>query len=629
MPIPLDRPQRALVDRLLKVGFKIQAAARLGLPNVARFVWYKLQLKNGWGPAALQPSAIENGDMFRHVEIDSSLEPSASLFPIRYFGWLASDATAEKAPDWFLNPVAVRRFTPVDVPWYRLPDFDPNFGDIKWVWELSRLDWMIRLAQYARAGKRAGSREILNGWLRDWLEKNPPYLGPNWKCGQETSIRVLHLAFAANILRQVDNPSKPLMDTILAHLRRIASSTHYAIAQDNNHGTSEAAALFVGGAWMARCCPGRGYEALAEKGRHLLEERVQRLIMTDGSFSQYSVNYHRLMLDTLSLAELWRRNMAQSAFSDLFYARARAATNWLHSIVDSKSGEVPNIGANDGARLLPLTDGYRDFRPSVQTACALFLERRAYDATSCDEQLRWLDLVTPSLHMTPSQSVTYADGGFAVMRRGDVGVVARFPRFRFRPSHADALHLDIWFRGDNILRDSGTYSYLVDDQTMALFTGVAGHNTVQFDGRDQMPRLSRFLYGGWLSTKHLEPVAEQEDGRLRWSAAYRDWLGAEHQRAVLLSDRDCRISDRVAGFKSNAVLRWHLGHGAWTWEGDVLCGERGVRITVKSGAAAVRREIIPRQISLYYGKLESVSVLEVEVRSPCELETVIAWPPMP
>lgn len=627
MPVQYQRPHGALADRLLKASFKIQAAVRLGLPNVARFVWYQLQLKNGWGAAALQGPAIAVGDLFHRVKFDHSFEPSAPLFPIRYFGWLASDATADKAPDWFLNPVTERRFTSVDVPWYRLPDFDPNFGDIKWAWELSRLDWMIRLAQYARTDKHPAALDILNNWLRDWLEKNPPYLGPNWKCGQETSIRVLHFAFAAHILRQVDVPSKPLIDTILTHLRRIAASTHYAVAQDNNHGTTEAAALFVGGTWMARCCPGQDYDILAEQGRHLLEERVQRLIMSDGSFSQYSVNYHRLMLDTLSMAEFWRRSMAKAAFSDPFYARARAATHWLFSMVDGTTGDAPNIGANDGARLLPLTDGYRDFRPSVQFACTLFLERRPYDVAYCDEQLRWLDLPVPSLPMDPSTSETYADGGFAVMRRSDTCVVARFPRFRFRPSHADALHLDIWRRGDNILRDSGTYSYLVDDQTMAHFSGVTGHNTVQFDGRDQMPRLSRFLYGRWLSSKHLEPVDELDDGRLRWSAAYRDWMGAEHRRTVFLSDEDCRINDRVTGFKSSAVLRWHLGDGVWTWDGDVLCGQQGVRITVRASTPAARREVVPRQTSLYYGKSESALALEIEVRSPCELETVIAWPP--
>lgn len=40
----------------------------------------------------------------------------------------------------------------------------------------------------------------MNLWLNDWCENNPPYLRVNWKCGQEASIRVMHLIMAAYIL---------------------------------------------------------------------------------------------------------------------------------------------------------------------------------------------------------------------------------------------------------------------------------------------------------------------------------------------------------------------------------------------------------------------------------------------
>ncbi|MCK7461449.1 MAG: hypothetical protein MZU84_04970 [Sphingobacterium sp.] len=67
-------------------------------------------------------------------------------------------------------------------------------------------------------------------------------------------------------------------------------------AQDNNHGTSEAAGLFIGGSWLATVDRNRYNQAqgYAEKGRKWLEERVKKLVAADGSFSQHSVNYHRV-----------------------------------------------------------------------------------------------------------------------------------------------------------------------------------------------------------------------------------------------------------------------------------------------------------------------------------------------
>ena len=86
-------------------------------------------------------------------------------------------------------------------PWWQIPDFDPRVGDIKTIWEASRFDWVLTCAQHACHGDPVGV-ERLNTWLADWVANNPPYLGPNWKCGQEASIRVIHLAVAALILDQ-------------------------------------------------------------------------------------------------------------------------------------------------------------------------------------------------------------------------------------------------------------------------------------------------------------------------------------------------------------------------------------------------------------------------------------------
>jgi hypothetical protein len=606
-----------------QIRLKLRTAVKLGLPNVGRLLWYKFQLKSGIGPAALAPRAAAGGDVFRAPAPDSPHPEPPSALPLRYFGWLESSASADRAPDWFLNPDNGLHFSRVDAPWHKLPDFDAAFGDIKWVWELSRWDWIIRFAQHVRHGADPFWRETLNRWLTDWLSKNPPYRGPNWKCGQETSLRVLNLAYAARLLDQVARPSKPLIEIVLAHLDRIAASTHYAIAQDNNHGTSEGAALFIGGTWMMHCkANGKN---IAYEGRRLIENRVARLVMPDGTFSQYSVNYHRLMLDTLSMAELWRRDKGEPEFSATFYERARAATEWLRAMVSADSGDAPNIGANDGARLLQFTAGYRDYRPSVQLASALFWDRSAYGPGPWNDGLRWLGLDEPATRMAETGSRIFSDGGFAILCKGDVRIFARFPRFRFRPGHADALHVDLWYRERNILRDSGTYSYGTTPDRMAHFMGCEGHNTIQFDNRDQMPKISRFLYGRWLESEDVAPIRERADGSLEWGAAYTDWLGARHRRTVVLSGETCEVSDTVSHFKSKAVLRWHLAPGAWTLKNNVLEGN-DLRLELRSNGTFDRVRLVESDASLYYGRADRIPVLEIEMTSPATVITSISWP---
>ena len=71
--------------------------------------------------------------------------------------------------------------------------------------------------------------------------------------------------------------------------------------------------------------------------------------MNDGSFSQYSTNYHRLVIDTLIQVENWRINFQQKEFSSSYYLSITKAIFWLKEFIDKESGMAPNLGANDGA----------------------------------------------------------------------------------------------------------------------------------------------------------------------------------------------------------------------------------------------------------------------------------------
>jgi hypothetical protein len=578
-------------------------AWRLGIRNVASVALYRLRTRIGAVRARGEP--VSPGDVFL---------PSADEAPA---------APSDAPPDWFLNPFTGARFPHPEQPWHRLPDFDRAVGDIKCVWELSRLGWVPRLAQRYRSAADAAHLDRLNGWLRDWLEKNPPYLGPNWKCGQEASIRVLNLATAAFILEQVGTAPASLCDLIRLHLRRIEPTLGYGRAQDNNHGTSEAAALFVGGTWLAARGHGSG-ERWARRGRAMLEERVERLVAADGSFSQYSVNYHRLVLDTLAIAEVWRRQLDLPAFSERWRERAKAATYWLYAMTDGTTGDAPNLGANDGARLLQLADtAYRDYRPAVQLAMALFSDRRAYEGEGeWNRPLQWLGIELPPIAAALPQSAEFDDGGFAVLRRDQAKAVMRYPRFRFRPGHADALHVDLWQGGANLLRDGGSYSY-ADEAWHGYFSGTASHNTVQFDDRDQVPRLGRFLFGDWLETEAVEPLRQGRDSTT-FAAGYRDRHGARHHRRIVLEDACLRVEDRVESFARKAVLRWRLMPGTWRIDGQSVTDGRHA-LSVSANVPMRRFALVSGWESRHYMEKTELPVLEAEIAEPGQLTTEYRW----
>lgn len=615
---------------------KIDTARRLGVSNIMRVGLYRLGLRTGLHPVVRLRAVIGGHEFFQlpaPAIAANRLEPSWKWqSAATYFGW-RDIPLSDAVPNWHTNPFLGAQAQHQDQPWWEIPDFAPEVGDIKTVWEPSRFDWLLPMAQRARLGD-AHELSRMNDWLADWCRANPAYRGPNWKCGQEASIRVIHLAVAAQLLEQVTETHSDLLGLVEAHMRRIHPTVSYAMGQDNNHGTSEAAGLYIGGHWL-RVNGVPEAERWARAGARLLENRIRRLITPDGSFSQYSVNYHRLMLDTLCVVELWRRWHALEAFSSLFYERARAATNWLYAMVNATTGEAPNLGANDGARLLPLVDtDYRDYRPTVQLAMALFADRRAYSAPGLhDTHLGWLDVAIPGISAPAPEPMQLDDGGYALMRKGPWFALLRYPRYQFRPSHCDALHVDLWYGADNVLRDAGSYSYNTDPEWQQYFPGTAAHNTIQFDDRDQMPRLSRFLRGAWLQAHDVAAVKE-EGGSLTAAAAYRDRKNATHSRRVQVRDDGLIVHDRIAGFSERAVLRWRLLPDEWELHSEKrdVTDDAGSRVVVSNGPYSlevqanvpmVRCELVQGWESRYYLQKTPLPVLEVEVRSPGTLTTIL------
>ena len=153
------------------------------------------------------------------------------------------------------------------------------------------------------------------------------------------------------------------------------------------------------------------------------------------------------------------------------------------------------------------------------------------------------------------------------------------------------------------------------------------HNTVQFDDRDQMPKLGRFLFGNWLKTKHVSSIAAS-DSRVSCSASYRDYRGAEHFREINLNSGSLSIFDEIKGFKKKAVIRWRLTESEWILENT----KNGVQVSnglntlsVTSDVPILRADLVDGFKSLFYMQKQSVPVLEVEIGSAGTISTEFSW----
>ena len=210
----------------MSFAVRARTAWALGLRNMVRAVTYRTAIRAGIHPVQKIAFEAPAGPFFREPVTVSPL-PSRDEWQgeMRAFGHLPVPI-GPAPPNWHANVMDGSVQDAGDRAWWTIPDF--GSVDIKTVWELSRFDWVIAFVQMAATGE-APALARLNAWLDDWLAANRPGRGPNWKCGQEASIRLLHLAAGALILDQIDRPEPALAALVRLHLQRIAPTLSYAL----------------------------------------------------------------------------------------------------------------------------------------------------------------------------------------------------------------------------------------------------------------------------------------------------------------------------------------------------------------------------------------------------------------
>lgn len=509
-------------------------------------------------------------------------------------------------PDWHLNPSNNVRL-PTDQHWSLIGDFQA--GDIKLVWEASRFGVVFPLVR-AYAGTR-DERYAAAFWqlIEDWGAHNPPQTGANWKCGQETTFRLM--AWCFGLYGFADSPhSTPervvsMAAMIAAQAERIAGNIAYAQSQKNNHGISEGVGLWTVGLLFPELAQA---EKWREHGQRVIVNETRRQIYADGSYVQHSTNYHRVMLHDL----LWALRLGEinaRRLPDEVYTRFEQATQFLYQLVDGTTGSVPNYGANDGALILPLNNcAYTDFRPVVQAACVLAQNKRVYPAGAWDEDLLWL-FGRADFETGHRSQVDLAAGGYYTLRGAHSWAMIRCAHYQDRPSHADQLHFDLWWRGINIACDAGTYLYNGQPPWDNRLAATAMHNTATVDGHDQMTRAGRFLWLDWAQGRVTRQAANY------WEGEHNGYAPVRHQRGILKLDDDTwMVIDRLSDQTDHEYrLHWLLPDLPYHADESKVrlqtnAGDYNVQVgcSVQSAFSLVRADTASTRgwCSLYYGEKE-------------------------
>jgi hypothetical protein len=444
-------------------------------------------------------------------------------------------------------------------------------GDIKYVWEPARFGWAYVLGRAYHLTQSESYAEAFWKYFEDFTEANPPNLGPHWMNGQEVAIRLMALVWAGQVFETAAVSSVARRarhaGSVAAHATRIPPTLVYARAQNNNHLVTEAAGLYTAGLALPDHPQASKWRAL---GWRWLDWSFRQQISGHGEYIQHSTNYHRVMLQ----AALWVHAIKDMDWPRLTFQSLGRATHWLFSLLDPASGRTPNLGANDGALILPLAvTPFNDLRPTVQAAARAFL-RFQMPGGVWDELSLWLGL---DAHEKAYESSLY----LADQPRGrNSWAYLRATQFPSRLGHMDQLHLDLWWRGLNVAQDAGTYLYNADPPwDNPLVTGRV-HNTVTVDGRDQMTRGGRFMTLDWFPAYSRSVVAVDESVLGQVTGYHTGYSGVRHERTVTVyTDERWVVEDKLISKEAHTYrLHWLLPD----WEWGIENRESGFGIRLKA-----------------------------------------------
>jgi hypothetical protein len=448
-------------------------------------------------------------------------------------------------------------------------------GDVKYVWELNRLQHLVLLAlAFSRTGN-AKYREEIVGQTISWISSNPFMMGLNWKSPLEAAIRLISWAFVTCLLGN-EFPSifhDKLRATIYQHQYFIWKfySKH---SSANNHLIGEMAGLYVASVIWPLYQESSSWRSMA---RETLIQETMRQVGPDGVGRELATEYQLFILEFLLVAGALGQ-AAGDRFPEQFWQRLNCMITFLSAISD-RNGNLPMFGDGDSGQVvaLPETIQVRTQR-LVRLGCGN--GEPITGPAGRDARTRLLLWGQSSEHF-PLRSGprwheglrAFSDGGYYVLRVGqdrddammivfDAGPLGLPPLYAH--GHADALSFWLSCGGQEFLVDPGTFCYYTNESWRSYFRSTAAHNTIRIDRQDQSIPIGRFQWAkaARCRTDHINDTDEWVEVEACHDGYRRLADPVLHRRRLRLfkESRKLLICDRLDSASSHDIeIFFHFG----------------------------------------------------------------------
>lgn len=432
---------------------------------------------------------------------------------------------------------------------YRL---ELGIGDVKYVWEFGRMQYLPVLAADAVLNGNALSLAAVQAAIDSFHRYNPPFRGVHWAELLNVAIRAINVLLALSFCgRQLTEASIQRARALLAAHARLLALFPSLHSSANNHLIAERAAEYL----LALALPEHaGASRVRAAARATLIVEADKQILADGWPAEQSPSYGAFSAEFVLLSA-WVGAAAGEPFPEVTLKRLDAFGEQLQWLANQQA-RVPSLGDNDEGRVLTHGTHENDYPMSVASAIAAVRGRPLRCARRPVAPLRDLLFGVPETAPAPGPGQRqFTHGGCSVDRRRLAGrdCILTFDHGALgylsiaAHGHADALAITLDVDGQAVLCDPGTYLYHSGARWRDWFRGTRAHNTLCLNSRDQSRIAGPF---NWTSKARTVLETVVPGPMWQWCASHDGYLqafGVRHQRCVSATDEGYRIIDRLPG----------------------------------------------------------------------------------
>ncbi len=487
-----------------------------------------------------------------------------------------------EAPDWFRDPVTGRRSDPGRYAFRIDYRSERQTGNIKQVWELSRLQHLTLLAAaWFLSGEEAYASRVATQ-LRSWWRENPFLSGVHWASGIEVGIRLISLVWVRRLLDGWAGAAAlferdPLaVQQIYWHQQYLAAFTSRGSSADN-HVIAEAAGQ------LAASCAFNWFpesERWRERAARLLERELIRNTFPSGVDRELASGYQSFVAG-LGLVAYAEAQVSGHPLSAALGRRLCAMADSAAALLDQRLRPPRQGDSDEGQALLLDAPARNQWLSLLALGEALFGRLGWWPPAPADIRSVAIGALIPGATHVPGRPrqrpSRFPDAGITLLRTGQDQGPEIWCRCDGGPhgylsiaahAHADALSVEVRYGGTDILADPGTYCYHGEPEWRSYFRSTIAHNTLELGGRSQSGAGGPFL---WLRHANGREVSVLDTGDLAgWSGEHDGYLTlsppARHRRAVLLdrATRSIGIIDQIQVNRAHdgehdVRLAFHLG----------------------------------------------------------------------